>query len=326
MRKAANRIACLVHGGPGLASSPRSVPGSSRPPKPTLQLTPNRHPGQSWPRMATKRQRALGAYQGFLNASPGFSLDDLAWVAGGQAPRARARERVKYYVETGRVRRLARELYAAVPAGAKAVSFAPDAFLVAAALRADAVFSHHSALELLGAAHSDWNVCTAYTAGTPASVRWGSHTARLLAAPTIALGAKWSTLGVRSVQRAGRTLRVTGPERTLVEGFRQLRWVGGLAELSESAGGIASLDLKVLREVLTAYDKRSLWAAAGWFLERRAKAFYVTPGVLEEFEKHRPKARHYLPRGMRGGVFVPRWNLMLPPSLAAEGGAGEPLA
>ena len=300
--------------------------GSFSSPVTAFQLTTNRNPGQSWPRMATKRQQALGAYLAFLTANPVFSLEDLAKVAGGRDPRARARERVKYYVETGRVRRLARELYAAVPAGAKAGSFAPDPFLVGAALRADAVFSHHSALELLGAAHSDWNVCTAYTAGTPASVRWGSHTARLLAAPTLALGEKWNTLGERSVQRAGRTLRVTGTERTLVEGFRQLRWAGGLAELSESAGGFASLDLKILRDVLTAYDKRSLWAATGWFLERHAKAFYVTPGALEEFEKHRPKARHYLPRGARGGVFVPRWNLMLPPTLAAEGGAGEPLA
>lgn len=319
-------MACPAPAGPRPVSCSIWAAMSVRPPKPPFQLTTNRHPGQSWPRMATKRQQALGAYLAFLTANPVFSLDDLAKVAGGRDPRARARERVKYYAETGRVRRLARELYAAVPAGAQADNYAPDAFLVAAALRADAVFSHHSALELLGAAHSDWSVCTAYTAGTPTSVRWGLHTARLLAAPASALGTKWSTLGVRSVQRAGRTLRVTGPERTLVEGFRQLRWVGGLEELAESAGGFASLDLKVLREVLAAYDKRSLWAAVGWFLERHAKAFYVTPGVLEEFEKHRPKARHYLPRGKRGGVFVPRWNLMLPPSLVAEGGAGEPLA
>ncbi len=275
--------------------------------------------------MATERQLALGAYRAFLTANPVFSLEDLAKVAGGRNARARARERAKYYAETGRVRRLARELYAAVPAGAKADSFSPDPFLVAAALRPDALFSHHSALELLGAAHSDWNVCTAYTAGTPSSVRWGSHTARLLAAPTRALGERWGTLGVRTVQRAGRTLRVTGPERTLVEGFRQLRWVGGLAELVESAGGFASLDLELLRQVLTAYDKRSLWAAAGWFLERHTQAFYVTPAVLDEFEKYRPKAKHYLPRGMRGGVFATRWNLILPSSLVVESAAGEPL-
>jgi len=275
--------------------------------------------------MKTERQQALGAYQAFLNAHAVFKLEDLEAVAGGRDPRQRARERVKYYVETGRVRRLARELYAVVPAGTRPETFAPDPFLVGAALRADAVFSHHSALELLGAAHSDWNVCTAYTGERPASVRWGSHTARMLAAPARALGDRWRSLGVRDVLRLGKTLRTTGPERTLVEGFRQPRWVGGLAELVESAGGFASLDLDLLRKLLTAYDQRSLWAAVGWFLERHAKAFYATPSVLEEFAKHRPKAKQYLPRGMRGGVFVPRWNLMLPPQLVRGSGADEPV-
>jgi hypothetical protein len=32
----------------------------------------------------------------------------------------------------------------------------PDPFLVAAAVRPDSVFSYHSALEFLGAAHSVW--------------------------------------------------------------------------------------------------------------------------------------------------------------------------
>jgi hypothetical protein len=79
-------------------------------------------------------------------------------------------------------------------------------------------------------------------------------------------------------------------------------------------------------DVLTVYDKRSLWASTGWFLERHAKAFYVTPGVLEEFEEHPPKSKHYLPRAMRGGVSMTRPILVLPPTLAGESGAGEPLA
>lgn len=275
--------------------------------------------------MKTERQQALQAYQGFLNEHPVFTLDDLAAVAGGKEPRRTARERVKYYVETGRLRRLSRELYAVVPHGAKRDAFAPDPFLVAAVLRTDAVFSHHSALELLGAGHSDWNVCTAFTAERPAGLRWASHTLRLLRAPVRALGKSWRSLGVRDVSYRGQTLRATGPERTLVEGFRQPQWVGGLAELVESAGGFASLDLKLLRRVLAAYDQRSLWAAAGWFLERNARAYYVGEAILEDFARHRPKSKHYLPRGMRGGTFVPRWNLMLPPELVRGGGGHEPV-
>ena len=275
--------------------------------------------------MKTERQQALQAYQAFLNEHPVFRLDDLAAVAGGKEPRRTARERVKYYVETGRLRPLSRELYAVVPQGMKREEFAPDPFLVAAALRTDAVFSYHSALELLGAGHSDWNVCTAFTAERPASLRWGSHTLRLLRAPEQALGESWRSLGVREVVYRGHTQRTTGPERTLVEGFRQPQWVGGLSELVESAGGFASLDLRLLRKVLAAYDQLSLWAAVGWFLERHARAFHVGESELEEFAKHRPKSKHYLPRGMRGGAFVSRWNLMLPPELVRGGGGDEPV-
>ncbi len=274
--------------------------------------------------MKTERQQALQAYQAFLSEYPVFTLDDLSAVAGGREPRLTARERVKYYVETGRLRRLSRELYAVVPQGVKPGVFAPDAFLVAAALRSDAVFSHHSALELLGAGHSDWNVCTAFTGARPSSLHWDSRTLQLLKAPARALGEAWRSLGVRDVGYRGRTLRVTGPERTLVEGFRHPRWVGGLSELVESASGFASLDLALLRRVLVAYDQRSLWAAVGWFLERNARAFYSSPAVLDEFAKHRPKSTQYLLRGTRGGAFASRWNLIVPPELVGEGEPHEP--
>lgn len=62
----------------------------------------------------------------------------------------------------GRLKVLARGVYAVVPRGTAPEALRPDPFLVAAAARPDAVFSHHAALELLGAAHSVWNECTAY--------------------------------------------------------------------------------------------------------------------------------------------------------------------
>jgi predicted transcriptional regulator of viral defense system len=45
---------------------------------------------------------------------------------------------------------LAKGLYAVVPQGSEARRFAPDRFLIAAALSEDAVLAYHSALELLG--------------------------------------------------------------------------------------------------------------------------------------------------------------------------------
>ena len=42
-------------------------------------------------------------------------------------------------------------------------------------------------------------------------------------------------LGVRKIERQGRLLQTTGPERTLVEGFYRLSLAGGAEELVRSA-------------------------------------------------------------------------------------------
>ena len=269
--------------------------------------------------MVSERQQTQQAYQAFLNEHEVFTLDDLMRVAGGKDPKRTARERVKYYVGTGRLLNLSRELYAVVPPSVDRDKFVPDSFLVARALRKDAVFSHHSALQLLGAGHSDWSVCTAFSSARPTVLRWTSRSVQMLRSPIEALGEAWQTIGVRQVAYRGLSLRVTGPERTLVEGFRQPKWVGGLSELVESSAGFASLSLELLRSVLTAYDQRSLWAAVGWFLERHARAFHVSESELESFAAHRPKSKHYMPRGMRGGTLVSRWNLVLPQEVVKVG-------
>jgi len=90
--------------------------------------------------------------------------------------------------------------------------FRPDPFLVAAAARPDAVFSHRSALELLGAAHTVWTRTTLYTRR---SLPLTGATVRFLEDPApLAVGNR-RHLGTRRVERRGRLLEVTGPERLL---------------------------------------------------------------------------------------------------------------
>ncbi len=217
---------------------------------------------------------------------------------------------------------MARELYAVVPPGVEAHRFEPDRYLVAAALRPDAVFSHHSALELLGAAHSDWSACTAYGRGPRRRLSLPRSSVELLRPPAV-LGDEWERLGVEQVSYLGHTLRVTGRERTLIEGFRHPRYVGGLPELVESAAGFTSLRFELLHDVLSAYAQKALWAAVGWFLERHARSFFVSDEQLALLQSHRPRSPQYLPRSLRGGVFQPRWNLVLPPEVVRGGEPDE---
>lgn len=275
--------------------------------------------GRKTPLMAKKRQVRLGA---FFATHPVFTRDQFVTALGPDVGQAAVAARLSYYSRTGRLRSIARRIYAVVPPGQAPSSLRPDPFLVAVAARPDAIFSHHSALELLGAAHSTWSTCTLFSAGERRSLTLEGSKIRIAPHPTVLAKRDEVELGTRTVERRGSILRATGPERTLVEGFRQLNLVGGVTELVASAGGFGALDLALLEDVLERYSVRRLWAAVGWFLETHTQAFGVTEQDLARFERHRPKSPHYLARSVRGGTLHPRWNLVLPP----EVGKGDPNA
>ena len=271
--------------------------------------------------MSTNRQLNWASSETAFEENAVFTLSDFARKA--RIPTSKALDRLKYYLRRGRIVTLERGLYAVVPRGARRDSFRPDRYLVAAATRPDAIFSHHAALELLGAAHSDWNVCTVFTKRRRRKLVLGTVEIEFLAHPT-ALGKKHQeNIGTRKVERQGRLLQVTGPERTLADGFRQPRWAGGLPELVESAAGFGVLDLDLLKRILEAFNQRSLWAAVGWFLERHRETFFVPEDYLESLEKKRPRSTHYVPRSERAGLFVSRWNLVLPANVVRGGEPDE---
>ncbi len=249
----------------------------------------------------------------FLATHPVFSLEEATNALVPPRGRAGTVARLKHHLANGRLKPLGRGTYAVVPAGVDAKRFQPDAYLVARSLRPDAVFSHHSALELLGVSHSVWNRCTLYTARRRRALELGGQTVSFLDQPHAMR--KESGFATRGVERQGSLLRVTGPERTLVEGFSRPALAGGLEELVVSAGGFVTLDLELLEEVLRRYDAVKLWAAVGWFLERFSETFHVSDGQLHKLESHRPASAQYLVRASRGGSLVPRWNLILPPEL-----------
>jgi predicted transcriptional regulator of viral defense system len=257
----------------------------------------------------------------FTQAHPVFTLAEAVRGLGLSGKTGRAVKRLKYQVARGYVKPVTRAVYATVPHGLVADRFQPDRYLVAAAVRSDGIFAYHSALELLGAAHSDWNVCTVFTKQRRRPIRLGSILVEFLPHPVALQRHDDERLGVRLVDRRGRTLAVTGPERSLVEGFRQPGKVGGVSELVESAAGYGVLDLTLLADVLEVYAERRLWAAVGWFLERYQARFFVPDEHLAKLEARRPKSPQYLLRSERGGRLLSRWNLILPESLAR---AGEP--
>jgi hypothetical protein len=98
----------------------------------------------------------------FFNTQSVFSLNEAARDLAPAGGRKGTVERLKYHLKTSRLKLVTRGIYAVIPPGVPVESYHPDPFLVAAAVRPDGVFSYHSALELLGAAHSVWIRYTLY--------------------------------------------------------------------------------------------------------------------------------------------------------------------
>ena len=259
----------------------------------------------------------------FFNTHPVFSLNEAAEILAPRGGRSGTLERLKYHMKTGRLKLVTRGVYAVVPPGVPAERFQSDPFLAAAAVRPDGIFSHHSALELLGTAHSVWHGHTLYTKRRRRSLRVNSAEIRFLNSPGPMRREPCRKLGIQRVEYRGKLLQTTGPERTLVEGFRRPALIGGLPELVDSACGFSVLDLDLLQEILQCYDTANLWAATGWFLERFQKSFHVTGAVLDRLARHSPRSPQYLDRNRRGGVFLARWNLLLPKVLVNMGEPDE---
>jgi hypothetical protein len=125
------------------------------------------------------------------------------------------------------------------------------------------------------------------------------------------------------VDRKGKTLPVTGPEFTLVEGFKYPNRVGGVEELVKSADAFRKLDGGILSELLDKADQHKLFAAIGWFLSRDTAKWKVDGEFLENLRRRRPASPVYLERGADRSVPAVDWKLMIPRELTAFEGAAN---
>ncbi len=251
----------------------------------------------------------------FFRRHPVFTGEELAAhlsARGGTG--ARAQETLlAYHVKADRLVRVRRGLYAVAPPGADAQSFPVDPYLIASRLTQDAVLSHHTALEFHGRAYSAWEHLTYLAARPSPPLTFRSYLFRGTRFPEALVRSRSEMHGVLTAERAGLPVRVTSPERTLVDVLDRPRQSGGWEEIWRSLESVEFFDIERVVEYTLLLGNSTTAAKVGFFLEQHREPLMVDSRHLETLRRQRPRQPHYVDGARDGrGRLVSRWNLVAP--------------
>jgi predicted transcriptional regulator of viral defense system len=251
----------------------------------------------------------------FFARHPVFRFEEFRVAhqsAGGRSPETTGSV-LKQHVAAGNLLNVRRGLYARVPDGVTASTFRVDPYLLASRLSEDAVIAYHSALQLLGKAHSQSQQFT-YLSRRRAKPFFFQDTEFVPVLVPVSLR-KLPDFGggVREEHRQGLTVRVTGYERTLVDVLDAPDHGGGWEEIWRSLEGIEFVDLDFVVEYAFRLGSALTIARVGFFLEQHKDELLVEDRHLDALRARAPiQPRYFERRHRKGGKLLPRWNLIVP--------------
>lgn len=214
---------------------------------------------------------------------------------------------VQSFLKTGKLVRIKRGLYAAVNIFGDSE---PDRYLIAAKLRPEYYIGYHTALELHGCAYSAYRHC--YVAVNRSSCFRAFDFGGVRYSPVVQQNL---TTGVDTVDRYGKTLRLSSPSRTFVDCLRRMELAGGLEECLKSLDGLRGVKFQSVETVLDMYDEEVLRRKTGFVLELLQKHSPYYRGVkgadLDRLASRVGKSTLYMEPGARSKRSR-RWNLYVP--------------
>lgn len=254
----------------------------------------------------------------FFARTPVFRLEEFrrAYLAGGRRQAATSKAVLKQHVAAGNLINVRRGLYAVVPPTAGAATFRVDPFLIASRLTEDAVVAYHAALQLHGLAHSISTRITYLTALRVKPFRFQDIDFVPVQVP-ISLRATGDLGGdIVELRRHGLSVRVTSPERTLVDVLDAPEHGGGWEEIWRSLQAIEVLDVDAVVAYALRLGSALTIARVGYFLEQHRELLLVEEHQLAKLQQAAPRQPTYFERRHRsGGTLVRRWNLIVPDTI-----------
>jgi predicted transcriptional regulator of viral defense system len=250
----------------------------------------------------------------FLSAHPVFTRAEFAAALGHPASAANITSLLRHHLRAGNIKRVSREVFAAVPAHLSADRMVIDRFAAASKLRADGVLGFHSALELHGIAYSEFNEVHLISEGRTELVELPFGACRFVTPPKALLAAGKADYLTTTTDRQGVAVRVTAVERTLVDVLHRPDLAGGVEEVLKSLDLVRYLDPAKIADYVGLLDNRSIASVSGWWLEKRRDALGVTDEVLARLRARLPRSKHYALGAQSGhAVLVESWRVLLPP-------------
>jgi predicted transcriptional regulator of viral defense system len=252
----------------------------------------------------------------FFARHPIFRVEELTEyldTKGSRNPSTR-NALLAHHIESGRILRIRRGLYATVPPGVPADVFSADPYLLAGKSADDAILGYHTSLEAQGRAYSIFGRFTYLTKrNLGRSFQFQGGTYQGVSYPKSLRRAGLEELYVEQQDRAGLDIRVTSLERCVVDVLDRPNLSGSWEEIWRSLESIEFLNLDMVLGYVTALDNETTAAKVGFFLEQHLDTLMVSGEYLTRIRELCPKGPHYMDREYPGDrQMLAYWNLIVP--------------
>lgn len=251
----------------------------------------------------------------FFETHPVFRFEEFAQFmqAEGTKRSASWRQLLSYHCKTGRLVHVRKSVYAVKPISIEAEEFWIDPYLVAGKATADAVLSHHTALELHNLAYTTFETLTFLTSQAVKSFIYQGQRFHSVAIPKSLVIHNQINCHVELIRRQGIDIRITSLERTLVDILDRPDLGGGWEEIWRSWDHVVHFDIEKLIEYALLLNNATTIAKVGVFLEQRPLHLQVNSSYIDKLLPYISKQKHYLNRSVRSnGKYVKKWRLIVP--------------
>lgn len=249
----------------------------------------------------------------FFDSRPVFTLEEfVASRAPSSVSLNTAKNLLARQVAAGRLMRVKRGLYAAVPRGADAHQATVDPYVLTAHLARDAVVAYHAALQFFGKSYSVWRRFHYLAAERKRPLVFRDLEFIPVQVPkTLRSLPEWGG-GVTDVRHGGARVRVTTLERTLVDVLDAPERSGGWEEVWRSLEMVEYFDTEVVVAYSAALASSLTAARVGFFLDQHRQELMVEDIQLRALRKLAPREPRYLDGSRTPGRLVKGWNLIVP--------------